>query len=64
MSTLILCDLCGWTGTPDELDVISEEVDVQPLYDGDYPVDVEEMQDSIGEPCCPQCRTTAIGDCW
>ena len=53
MSTLILCHLCGWTGTPDELDVISEEVDVQPLYDGDYPVDVEEMQDSIGEPCCP-----------
>ena len=61
MSTLILCDMCGWTGSPEELDAISEEVDGADI---DHPTDWEYLQDVIGEPCCPQCRTTAIGDCW
>ena len=60
MSAFIVCDMCGWTGSSEELDVKSEEVDGADI---DHPSDWEDLQGVLGEPCCPQCRTTAIGDC-
>lgn len=64
MSTAIVCDMCGWEGTSDELDEINEEIDVARAFEGMYLPDVQDAMDSLGTPCCSQCRTTAIGDCW
>lgn len=54
--------ICGWEGSPEQLDQISEEVDVAHAMEEMSIVDANAAMENLGTPCCPNCRQTYFGE--